>query len=249
MQQSIRPHYYFKHRDQLILNYCNNCKVCIESKTHGKRLIGLLSQLGPASSAYEIMSIDTIGGFSGNNSPKKYLHLLIDHFTRYAWIRTSSTQSASDFIQLLKLIIKNNEKPALLLADQYTGINSTELMDYLDKNDIPILFTSVDCPETNGLNERANQTLVKCICCKANTNPCRAWSKLAEESVHEYNNTVHTLTGFPPAYLLHGEKTPINPLQSMNSHSNLAQDWKRAFNAHKKFINEIKNKLTRTVLL
>ena len=30
------------------------------------------------------MSLDTIGGFGGNGSNKRYLHLLVDHFSRYA---------------------------------------------------------------------------------------------------------------------------------------------------------------------
>lgn len=40
-------------------------------------------QLGPAKNPFEIVSIDTIGGFGGSRSTKKYLHLLVDHFTRF----------------------------------------------------------------------------------------------------------------------------------------------------------------------
>ncbi|VVC30482.1 Hypothetical protein CINCED_3A012389 [Cinara cedri] len=40
---------------------------------------GLMSQLGPATKPFEIVSIDTIGGFDGRRSTKRYLHLLVDH--------------------------------------------------------------------------------------------------------------------------------------------------------------------------
>jgi len=38
------------------------------------------------------MSIDTIGDFGGQRSTKKYLHLIVDHFTRYSFISTSKTK-------------------------------------------------------------------------------------------------------------------------------------------------------------
>ena len=48
------------------------------------RRSGLLGFFGPATRPFQIMSLDTIGGFGGNGSNKRYLHLLVDHFSRYA---------------------------------------------------------------------------------------------------------------------------------------------------------------------
>ncbi|CAB3240788.1 unnamed protein product [Arctia plantaginis] len=71
--------------------------------------IGLMSQLGPATKPFEIMSMDTIGGFGGSRSTNKYLHLLVDHYTRYAFIATSKTQNASDLINLTKKVLETDE--------------------------------------------------------------------------------------------------------------------------------------------
>lgn len=71
-----------KNLKSLICSLCKNCSICIKNKSRISKF-GYLSQLGPATKPFEYMSIDTIGGFSGNNSPKKYVHLLVDHFTRY----------------------------------------------------------------------------------------------------------------------------------------------------------------------
>lgn len=62
-----------------------------KNKTRGQGKFGLMSHLGPAREPFEIMSIDTIGGFGGSRSTKTYLHLLVDHFTRYTYILTSKT--------------------------------------------------------------------------------------------------------------------------------------------------------------
>lgn len=139
-----------------------------KNKSRGTDKFGLMSHLGPATRPFEIMSIDTIGGFGGSRSTKKYLHLLVDHFTRYAYILTSKTQSAKDFIKLIKENTTEENEIGMILSDQYPGINSREFKKYLENKGIPIIFTAVNSPFSNGLNERLNQTLVNKIRCRIN---------------------------------------------------------------------------------
>ncbi len=122
----------------------------------------------PDTNTFEYMSIDTIGGFAGNNSTKKYCHLLVDHFTRFAYAATSETQKAEDFTKLLKLVYNQGHKIENLLVDQYTGINSTIFKTFLNQNGTNLLFTAVDCLFSNGLNERLNQTLLNLLRSKVN---------------------------------------------------------------------------------
>jgi len=66
------------------------------------------------------------------------------------------------------------------LADQYSGINAKEVKNYMNTMNITLIFTSVDCPESNGLNERLNKALVNRIRCKMNNGEKRAWSKIVK---------------------------------------------------------------------
>lgn len=120
MREKIRPIYYFKNMDSLISQFYKNCTICLENKVRTSRPIGLMSKLGPAKEPYEILSIDSVGGFGGNRSPKKFMHILVDHFSRYAWISTSTGQCAQDFIKLIDPIAQKN-KINIILADQYTA--------------------------------------------------------------------------------------------------------------------------------
>lgn len=231
IQNKILPYYTAVNISENIKRICNNCKICIKNKARKKDRIGLMSHLGPASKPFEIVSIDTIGGFGGSRSTKKYLHLLVDHFTRFAYILTSKTQNANDFIKLTKNVLKDYEIQTLL-SDQYPGINSREFKDYLEQNKITMIFTGVNAPFSNGLNERLNQTLVNKIRCAINeeNNTC-AWTTIAHNCVDKYNETEHTVTKFSPKYLLKGEDTSGLPdeLKINKSINNLEDDRKLAF--------------------
>lgn len=92
----------------------------------------------------------------------------------------------------------------------------------------------MDNPQSNGLNERLNQTLVNRIRCKLNEDTNNTpWTKIAESCVQEYNRTIHTTTKFAPAYLLFGETSDIVPTSLQPEH-NLAQDREEALRNSKK---------------
>lgn len=230
MESKIKPFYVAKNLTYNIKKVCENCDICKKNKSRTRYKFGLMSHLGPATYPFEIVSIDTIGGFGGSRSTKTYLHLLVDHFTRYAYILTSKTQSSSDFMKLVKKVTQEN-KIGMILSDQYPGINSKDFKNFLDKENIPIIFTAVNAPFSNGLNERLNQTLVNKIRCKINEKKDKlAWTTIAHECTQKYNETVHTVTGFSPKYLLEGKNVNILPdeLKQEITHDDLSKDRKIA---------------------
>lgn len=77
----LSPYYIWPEINQDIATYCRNCEVCIKNKTPRGKEPGQLSQLGPAKHPFDLILIDTVGGFSGYNSKKQFLHLAIDYFT------------------------------------------------------------------------------------------------------------------------------------------------------------------------
>lgn len=230
MQRMISSWYTSENLTKNIKKICASCIICLKNKSRGQIKYGLMSQLGPATKPFEVCSIDTIGGFGGSRSTKKYLHLLTDHFTRYAYILTSSTQNANDFVKLMKSCPETNNI-GMILSDQYPGINSKDFKKFLDEHNIPIIFTAVDSPFSNGLNERLNQTLVNKIRCKINESDNKmAWTTVAQKCVKSYNETEHTVTGYAPKYLLNGIDVTIlpNELKLKKTERDLIQDRKKA---------------------
>ena len=151
-----------------------------------------MSKLGPARKPFEIMSFDTVGGFSNNNSLKKYIHILIDHFSRAVFMSTSKTQRSGDIITLIDST-GETDSIKIILAERYPVMSSKEVQEYARKKNIKLIFTSTDCPSSNGLNKRVNQTLVNRIRCNSDKNK-RNWTKITEESIEDKNNKIRTIT-------------------------------------------------------
>lgn len=230
----ISKHFTFPFMHKSIMSFCQNCVTCITNKSRRTRRSAELGLI-PANAPFQVMSLDTVGGF-GDKSSFRYLHVLVDHFTRYAFILTTKGQTAREMISLIETVHKQNPI-GLLLTDQYGGLSSEEFCNYCIQSKIDHVFVAVDCAFSNGLNERLNQTLVNRIRCYKNdsqSDPRRSWSACAYECVRQYNDTPHSITKFSPSYLLLGKPSEIIP-SVLLSPPNLAADRELAHN------NSLKN--------
>ena len=114
----------------------------------------------------------------------------------------------------------------------------TNSINSLNPKTLNTIFTVVDNPASNGLNERLNQMLVNRIRCKINeTGAGLAWTRIAHDCVSDYNRTVHSSTGFTPEYLMFGKLNPVSPLPTFSAYS---LDLKKAF--QKSQISHMRNK-------
>ena len=85
MLMMISKKYYWKSMTADVKKFVDKCQVCYLNKTKREKELGTLSITGPASIPLEIISIDTIGGSEGYYSKFKFLHIAIDHFSRFLW--------------------------------------------------------------------------------------------------------------------------------------------------------------------
>ncbi|GFU31052.1 transposon Ty3-I Gag-Pol polyprotein [Trichonephila clavipes] len=89
---------------------------------------------------------------------------------------------------------------------------------FLRNYNVKQLLTTSHHPQTNGKCERVNQSIVSklYIRCKVNSSPAKIpCTKFLEQVINEYNLTPHSVTKFPPAYLLFGT-LPYTPSLAQN---------------------------------
>lgn len=200
----ISPHYYWEKIITDISNYVKHCETCQLNKMSHLKKFGLLQAMPPCREPFEVLSLDSVGGFNYYNSSKKYLHILIDHATRFIWTFTSKNITSEMYANLLKQVF-NYGTPKALLTDRNPAFTSARFRKFLQNSEVKQLLTSAHHPQTNGKCERVNQSIVTRLKCKVNASSDKIpWTRHLEKVTLEYNNTPHSITSFPPAYLMYG---------------------------------------------
>ena len=91
-----------------------------------------------------------------------------------------------------------------LLTDNYQSFRSQSLKRFLNRHGCSHTYTSAYHPQTNGANEKVNDTILKGLRLAKQEHPRTQWSNLLRHAVRKYNNTIHDITDFTPAYLMFG---------------------------------------------
>ena len=125
----IRKGYKVRDLRKKLTKFTRQCETCIKNKASIKQSLGFLSRMGPTINPFQVVSIDTKGGFTGYKSAKKYLHLAIDHMTRYTWHITAKCQGENDLINLVKEVLKDG-KPEVILCDRYGAMKSKKFRKF-----------------------------------------------------------------------------------------------------------------------
>ncbi|UYV71804.1 hypothetical protein LAZ67_9000466 [Cordylochernes scorpioides] len=204
MSRLISTQYYWQGMSKDIKQKVKTCQL---TKRPLGPTYGELSQPPEAKEPFDLLSLDTIAGFAKYGNTKIYLHVVVDHFSRYAWTFPSKSTSIITYQQVLKRVLQDGS-PKRLLTDRAPAFTSPKFRSFLLNRNIHPLLTTSNNPQANGLCERLNATLTGKLRLLHLENPKIAWTKLVKRVTIIYNKTPHSTTGFPPIYLMFGILTP-----------------------------------------
>ncbi|UYV63312.1 K02A2.6-like [Cordylochernes scorpioides] len=207
MSRLISTQYYWQGMSKDIKQKVKTCPTCQLTKRPVGPTYGELSQPPEAKKPFDLLSLDTIAGFAKYGNTKIYLHVVVDHFSRYAWTFPSKSTSIITYQQVLKRVLQDGS-PKRLLTDRAPAFTSPKFRSFLLNRNIHPLLTTSNNPQANGLCERLNATLTGKLRLLHLENPKIAWTKLVKRVTIIYNKTPHSTTGFPPIYLMFGILPP-----------------------------------------
>ncbi|UYV82306.1 hypothetical protein LAZ67_21001672, partial [Cordylochernes scorpioides] len=236
MTRIITTQYYWKGISKSIEKFVRSCHTCQIIKRPKGKPYGALGQIPPPQQPFDLISIDTIAGFSKYGHSKTYLHVIVDHLTRYAWTFPSKSTSTLTYIQTLKNVLQQGS-PKRLLSDRAPAFTSEKFRKFLITQGIQPLLTTSNNPQANGLIERLNATITGKLRLAYLENPKASWTQLVKRVTQTYNNTPHSVTSFPPTYLMFNVippdlRTHLNPYPEINIAREIASS--RTQNKHKK---------------
>ncbi|UYV70061.1 hypothetical protein LAZ67_7001682 [Cordylochernes scorpioides] len=226
MIRLISTQYTWCRMTKSIVKYNRSCPTCQLIKKPKGPLDGRLERPPIVLQPYDMLSIDTISGFSKYGNSKSYLHVIVDHLSRYTWTFPSKSTSIIKYIQCLKKVLQCG-RPKRLLSDRAPAFTSPKFRRFLIKNGIQPLITTANNPQANGLCERLNATLTRKLRLLNLENPGTSWTKLIKIVTNKYNDTPHTITGFPPVFLMYNI-IPSDLNNHINPYPNIIESRKLA---------------------
>jgi len=196
----VSADHWFPDWAQYINEYVRSCHNCQLTKQSNKRQLGKLQPIETPESPNTTWAMDTIViGSEARATSAKYVQIIVDHHSRYAWGRATKTNTAEAAITALKHAIGESGAPQRLIVDNGTNFRSKKFQQFANEHRIKLSFISTYHPQANGLCERTNGTIVQQITFRLLDNPKIRWSSALGPALENYNRLPHSATGHAPA--------------------------------------------------
>ena len=145
---------------------------------------------------FDVLAIDLLK-LPRSNKGFKYLLVAVDHFTRFAWVvpmKSKSAQATMDAFQTLDIPVN---KPRILLSDNGTEFCNEIFNQYCGAFGIKQHFTVPYHPQSDGVVERFNRTLISMLRAYSDESG-ENWPFLLKKVLAAYNGMRHPTIGMAP---------------------------------------------------
>lgn len=200
------------HKD--VDDYVKSCEICQKFKSSPGIPPGYLNSI-PVSRVFEHLHLDMVGPMKSTCRGNAYIITATDAFSKWAFAKPSQTIRTNDVIKFIEEnVIAIHGKPEIIITDRGAQFTSSEWLKFVKDNSIEHRLTTPYHPQTNGIDERFNGTIVKILRNYVNQDHSN-WDEKLKWALYNYNTTVHTSTGFSPYQVLHAIE-PRSPLKTIN---------------------------------
>ena len=135
--------------------------------------------------------------------------VMIDHFTKYAEAVPCITASAEETCDhLINTWIARHGCPMTFQSDNGTAFVGELTKELMRRSQVAQAHSTTYHPQTNGLVERQNRTLVSMLrvyCSRYMTD----WDRYLPQVMGAYNSTQHSTTGVSPHMMLTGHEKSL----------------------------------------
>lgn len=204
--------FYWPKMSQDVEDYVRSCDTCQKFKNPSGLPPGYLHSI-PVSQVFEHLHLDIMGPLHSTFNGNIYIITATDAFSKWAFAQPYSRVRTSEIIKFLEeAILSIHGKPLKIVTDRGSQFTSDEWKTFMKKTGIEHKLTSPYHPQTNGIDERVNGTIIRIL--RAYVDEFQEdWDEHLKWSVHLYNTTPHESTGYSPYQVLHGmdPRSPLKP--------------------------------------
>ncbi|CEP16225.1 hypothetical protein [Parasitella parasitica] len=197
---------------QDLVRHCETCQ--FRKKKPARRVVQAKPIITPARPFYMI-GCDAVGPVVESHSGFKYILVAVDYLTRWPIaqaVKDITEETAATF--LFDYVVQYYGVPRFILTDRGSNFTSRYVKSFLTQIRCRHLTTSAFRPQTNGLCERMNGTLVQALSkiIRDENVDVKDWDKKIPAVLMSLRTMKSEGTGFTPGKLLFGYdiRTPGN---------------------------------------
>ena len=200
--QLIKERFYWPGMEEEVRYFISKLCTCVRKKTPHVQGQAPLPPI-ITSSPLEVVGVHFLH-LEKSSVGFEYILLLTDHFTRYTQAYPTKNKAAKTAANhLYNDFILRFDRPCKILHDQGGEFKNNLFKNLAKLLGIQNLRTTPYHPQTNGLTERMNQTVLSML---RNLRCKSSWKNHLSKVIYAYNCTRHSSTGYLPYYLMFGRK-------------------------------------------
>ena len=228
----LRRHWWWPHMTSTVEKVVVQCPMCQCDAVKKRRDEGPIHPI-PASAPWEVVTIDFISGFAPSMRNRHTACCVVcDRFTRMIHLESCRDHAtARETVgMVMRMIIARHGCPRIIISDRGTQFDSELWAEVWRMLGTKVAMASTHHPQTNGLTERCNRTLLSLIRKYAHMYPQR-WAEFLPLFEFAYNSAVHSITRVSPFRAEKGYD-PLIPATLLTTELQLGDQSDQAMNEH-----------------
>jgi hypothetical protein len=203
----VREGYVWPGMRRSVKDVLAQCPLCI---THQRQQENVpMGDMPLPASPMQVIGIDLIGPFPVSPTGNKYIMTIICHcsgWTEAYPIPDKSNQAVWDAFS--NHFLPRHSAPEVLISDNGQEFCAHAFEDYLRQLGIDHRHSTPQHPKSNGKIERFHRIFKECLA-KATNNRTTDWEMKMADVLWAHRNSVSSVSGFTPYYLLYGRRARI----------------------------------------
>jgi hypothetical protein len=181
-----------------MIRQCHQCQKMEKLQT-------VAPQLHPIATAgpWDIVGIDLVGPLPETSGQNRYIMTMTDLFSKWVESFAIKNKSADTVASVLEKAFLRFGPPNKILTDQGREFVNSVNDSILQKHAVKHLVTSAYHPQTNGQDERTNQTIRRALSKLVNDNQ-DDWDTMLARICYDINTSKHDSTKASPFMVMHG---------------------------------------------
>ncbi|KAL5516845.1 hypothetical protein EMCRGX_G002271 [Ephydatia muelleri] len=204
----LKERFYWPGHWNDVQNWCNTCAACISRKTPApKQRASLQSIL--VGQPMQLVAVDILGPLPESGNGNSYILVVGDYFTRWMEAYPIQNQEAVTVApKLVDEIFCRFSVPEQLHSDQGRQFESAVIKEICNLLHIEKTRTTAYHPQSDGLVERFNRTLLSMLTTCGRSHPFE-WEDHIRKVCFAYNTSVQATTGYSPFFLMFGRQARL----------------------------------------